>query len=99
MKKSKNMVQKKRLVDVQGEMNNHLTTIRGLVIPVEWDEDGNIRNLAISTYDEDEYWIEMDQRIKQLMSIVRKKVEVTGLVGETDGRKIIIVKRIDTNPS
>jgi len=79
-------------------MNDHLTTIRGLVIPVDWDEDGNILNLAISTFDEDEYWIEIDKKIKQLMSIIRKEVEVTGLVGETDGRKRIIVKRIDINP-
>lgn len=98
MKKSKNMIQKKNLIDERGEMNNHLITLRGLVIPVEWDEDGNIRNLAISTYDEDEYWIEMDHVINRMISILRKEVEVTGLIDETDGRKKIIVKSINSNP-
>jgi hypothetical protein len=41
-------------------------TIRGLVVPVEWDDKGNILNLVISTFDEDEYLIELDQRGKQL---------------------------------
>jgi len=83
---------------MQGEMSNHLTTIRGLVIPVEWDDEGNILNLGISTYDEDEYWIEMDQRMKQMISILRKEVEVTGLVAENEGRKKIVVKKINPNP-
>jgi len=98
MKKFKKKIQEKRLVDVQREINNPFTKIKGLVIPVEWDGDGNILNLAISTYDEDEYWIEMDKKIMRIMSILRKEVEVSGLVAETDGRKKIIVKRINPNP-
>ncbi|MBC8485393.1 MAG: hypothetical protein H8D45_05060, partial [Bacteroidetes bacterium] len=74
-----------------------VTTIRGIVIPVEWDDKGNILKLVISTFDEDEYLIELDKRGKQLMSSIRKELEVTGLVIEGDERKVIKVMRINPN--
>ena len=77
--------------------NDPLTTIRGLVIPVEWDDKGNILNLVISTFDEDEYLIELDQRGKQLMSSIRQELEVTGEVTEIEERKVIKVTRINPN--
>jgi len=77
--------------------NDPLTTIRGLVIPVEWDDKGNILNLVISTFDEDEYLIELDQRGKQLMSSIRQELEVTGEVTEIEERKVIKIMRINTN--
>ena len=98
IKKTKKKIQKKRLVDVQREIENPLTKIRGLIIPAVWDDDGNIINLAISTYDEEEYRMEMDQKIIRIMSILRREVEITGLITENDGMKTIIVKRINTNP-
>ncbi|MBL7174592.1 MAG: hypothetical protein ISS66_02085 [Desulfobacteraceae bacterium] len=83
--------------DVTRPKNAPVTTIRGIVIPVEWDDKGNILKLVISTFDEDEYLIELDKRGKQLMSSIRKELEVTGLVIEGDERKVIKVMRINPN--
>jgi hypothetical protein len=97
MKTSRKKKQKMTGGDLTRLKNAPLTTIKGLVIPVEWDDKGNIRNLVISTFDEDEYIIEPDQAGKQLMSSIRKELEVTGHVSEIADRKVIKVKRISPN--
>jgi hypothetical protein len=68
------------------------TTLKGVVIPVDWDEEGNVTGAAVSTYDEDEYFIEGRGEGVRLMADMRKRVQVQGTVREEGGRKIITVK-------
>ena len=81
--------------DKSRETNIPLTTIRGIVIPADWDEKGNVVAIAISTYDEDEYFINIEKREKgkKLLALIREEVEVSGLVHENEDIKTITVKK------
>jgi hypothetical protein len=67
--------------------------IRGIVIPVEWDERGNVISVAISSQDEDEYLIENQEKGRELRAFSREEVEVFGVLTEEGDRKRIKVKR------
>ena len=71
-------------------------TIRGLLVPVDWDERGNITGTAVSTYFEEEYLIERNARGEALLSFLRQKVKVIGLVRMDEcGRKVIRVEECE----
>jgi hypothetical protein len=68
-------------------------TIRGLIVPMDWDDRGNITGVAISTPFEEEYRIELDQRGEELLAFVRARVTATGVVTlDAQGRKVIMVE-------
>ena len=70
-----------------------LAIIRGIVIPVDWDEEGNVVAGAISTYHEDEYLIDKDEKGNELLAFIRKEVEVNGIIlREQENRPVIIVR-------
>jgi len=70
-----------------------LTTVRGIVIPVDWDEEGNAFAVAISSPDEQEYVIEQDEKGKELLEFIRHEIEVDGVVRKAiKGRKTITVR-------
>lgn len=70
-----------------------LTTIRGVVIPIQWDENGNVVRIAISSHDETEYLVEHGGKGEDLLACIRKEVQVQGETGEGDHRKTIVVKK------
>ena len=73
-----------------------LTTIRGLVIPVDWDEKGNVTAMAISTHLEEEYLVEQNAWGEALLAFLRQRVKVSGsLVLKEDGKKVISVKKYE----
>jgi len=76
------------------ENRNGLITIRGIVTPVDWDEKGNVVATAISTHTEEEYLVINDSKGKELLNLIQEAVEVSGLVKELAGTKIITVKHI-----
>jgi hypothetical protein len=71
----------------------NMIRIRGIVIPVEWDEKGNVISVAISSQDEDEYLIENQEKGQELRAFSREEVEVFGVLTEEGDRKRIKVKR------
>ena len=72
---------------------DELTTIRGIVIPVDWDEDGNVLATAISSQDEHQYFVELDKKGKKMLGLIRRGIEVSGVVRKIiKGRKTITVK-------
>ena len=74
----------------------HSIVIRGLLVPVDWDEKGNITETAVSTYFEEEYRIERNVRGEALLPFLRQKVKVIGLVRMDDrGRKVVRVKEYE----
>ena len=71
-------------------------TIRGLLVPVDWDEKGNIIKTAVSTYFEEEYLIEKNVRGEALLPFLRQKVKVIGFVRMDDrGRKVVRVEEYE----
>ena len=73
-----------------------LATVRGLVIPVDWDDKGNVIATAISTQLEEEYLVEQNAWGEALLAFLRQRVKVSGSVAvKDDGKKIITVKRYE----
>jgi hypothetical protein len=73
------------------EGNSEHVHIRGIVVPVDWDTQGNAVKAAVFTSEEHEYFIKKDNRSKGLFELMRQEVEVTGTVRERAGQKIISV--------
>ena len=73
-------------------------TIRGIVIPADWDEKGNVVAVAVSTYDEVEYLIENHESEKELKAFIREEVEVSGILREEKNRLIIKIKEYSLKP-
>lgn len=67
-------------------------TVRGILIPVEWDESGSVLTTAVSTNQEDQFVIEDSKKGEELRAHLRAEVEVTGSVKESEGRTIIRVE-------
>jgi len=73
-----------------------LTTVRGLVVPVDWDDKGNVTATAISTHLEEEYLVDQNAWGEALLAFVRQRVKVSGsIVQREDGKKVIIVKKYE----
>jgi len=68
-------------------------TIRGLIVPMDWDDRGNITGVAISTPSEEEYRIELDRRGEELLAFARARVRASGMITlDAQGRKVIMVE-------
>ena len=67
--------------------------VKGVIIPMDWDEHGNVVALAISSNDEKEYMVDKKGKGKELLSLIRKEVEVRGVITEADQKKIIRVSK------
>jgi hypothetical protein len=73
-----------------------LTTVRGLVIPVDWDDKGNVTATAISTHLEEEYLVDQNAWGEALLAFLRQRVKVSGsIVLKEDGKKFIKVKKYE----
>ena len=73
-----------------------VVTIKGLPVPSDWDETGNIIKIAVSTFFEEEYLVEPNPRGKELFPFLRQKVKISGRVRVDDhGRKVVRVKEYE----
>ena len=72
---------------------NKTTVVKGVIIPTDWDEHGNVVALAISSNDEKEYTVDKKGKGKELLGLIRKEVEVRGVITEEDQKKIIRVSK------
>jgi hypothetical protein len=68
-----------------------LTSINGIIVPVDWDEKGNVIAAAISCQDELEYQLDNNKKGSELLSLVQEEVEAVGIVREKGNRKVITV--------
>ena len=71
-----------------------MDSIKGIVIPSDWDSNGNVISMAIATRDEEEYIIENHQKLSNLKQLLRKEVVVNGSIKCRNNYKIINVKSI-----
>jgi hypothetical protein len=70
-----------------------MTVVTGVVIPTDWDDEGNVIGIAISSHDETEYFVDKKGKGPDLLPLIRKEVEVSGVVREEENRKVIIVRK------
>ena len=78
--------------------NTEAITIRGILIPSSWDEKGDIVAVVIATYKEEKYLVSDKAMVQRLLSLLRKRVVVNGIVNRQDTNRIIDIKdvKIDT---
>lgn len=69
--------------------NTYPFAIRGIVIPVDWDDAGSVISISILTSDEDEYLVHWDEMGKQLLPFIREEVEATGVLESGSNKKIM----------
>ncbi len=68
-------------------------TLRGILIPVDWDKGGKVTRIGLSARDEREYLININEKHQKLFGLIQKEVEVTGVMREQRGKKIVTVRR------
>lgn len=73
-------------------------TIRGIVIPVDWDEKGKVVAVGVSACDEEEYLVDKDYKGQELLHYIQEEVEVSGVVREARNKKIITVRKYILKP-
>ena len=73
-------------------LKKRMPTIKGIIIPSSWDEDGNIKEVSLHTSDEKEYQVQLNGLGLELLELVQHKVEATGKIRERlDGSRQIIL--------
>jgi hypothetical protein len=68
--------------------------IKGIVVPTDWDSNGNVISLAIATGSEQEYLIENHRQVTNLGALIRQEVVATGSIKCRKEHKIIKVAQI-----
>jgi hypothetical protein len=68
-----------------------LKTIRGIVIPTDWHDNGLPRSVAIATYREQKYLVAESPKCRQLLSMLNERVVVSGRVHLEDTNMVIEV--------
>ena len=63
-------------------MKDTSKTVRGIVIPADWDDAGNVLAIAVSAPGEKQYIVEQNSLEKDLKKLMRQEVEVIGVVGK-----------------
>jgi hypothetical protein len=71
-----------------------MDSIKGIVIPSDWDSNGNVISMAIATRNEEEYIIENHQKLLNLKELLRQEVVVNGSIKCRNNYKVINVKSI-----
>lgn len=74
-------------------MGRSQTVINGIIIPSEWNEKGEIQNIAIVTFDEDTFLIADNNHARALMNSLRKTVTLSGKVSMKGIQKEIRISK------
>ncbi len=70
--------------------------IKGIVTPTDWDDDGNVTEVALATASEDEYFLDGGKPMQKLLMLVGEEVVVSGTVGSEKKRgKTIMVENYE----
>jgi len=84
---------RKEVMKKKEGMGDEIITVKGIVIPVDWDEEGNPIATAILAPGEEEYFVEQEGEGIELLGLMQHEVEATGMLRETvRGHKVITVK-------
>lgn len=72
------------------EKRNAESSITGIIVPADWDDNDNLIQIAIQTIDEEEYIIKQNKRGRELLDLIEQEVEVIGTTTENGDGNIII---------
>ncbi len=80
-------------------MTTAQTTINGIIIPSAWNDQGEIQNIAIVTFDEDTVLIADCPKARALMQSLRKTVTLFGKISSIGTRKEIRISGFEVHDS
>lgn len=80
-------------------MTKSQTVINGIIVPSEWNEKGEIQNIAIVTFDEDTFLIADNNKARILMNSLRKTVTLSGKVSMNGTQKEIRISKFRIHDS
>ena len=81
---------------MEGQTQNNTITLRGLLVPTHWDEQGHAVGFALSGFDEQVYQLDDPQGLRELKELLRKVVLVRGtLTRASDGSQVLRVKNCE----
>jgi len=72
-----------------------IITVRGIVIPVDWDKKGTVIAAALSTHKEEEYLIEHNDEGRKMMAFIQHEVETSGVVRKGHDKKTITISTFE----
>ena len=72
-------------------MDQKKVTIIGVLVPDQWEDNGEISGLALLTDDESKYVVNCRDIEYDIMPMLRKKIEVSGLLKTNAQEKTILV--------
>ncbi len=72
------------------EKKNSESSITGIIVPSDWDDNDNLIQIAIQTIDEEEYIIKQNKKGRELLDMIEQEVEVIGTTTEDEDGDIII---------
>ena len=75
-----------------------MVSIQGIVVPIDWDDDGNVTSVAIATRAEEEFLIRNSDKVEELKRLLRQEVEVHGEMTLEGSQKVILVKSVVPQP-
>ncbi len=73
-------------------MQGSFKKIKGVLLPVKWDENGSVQDIALYADDENEYIIVKNIKGKEMIKMLRQQVELYGTVQCKKGKHIIHVE-------
>ena len=74
------------------------TFLKGIVVPSNWDEKGNIISLKIASSDEKEYYVETRDVNEALLKYLREEITVSGTIEHRGGIDYIHVQGVIKQP-
>lgn len=69
-------------------------SLKGILIPSNWDENGNIISLKIASSDEKEYCVEYQDINSSLIPYLRKEIIVNGILEQRGAIAFIHVQDV-----
>ncbi|MBN1829658.1 MAG: hypothetical protein JW884_11010 [Deltaproteobacteria bacterium] len=79
------------MVKAMKHVKGDLHSVRGIILPVAWDDRGIVTDIVLSTVSEEEYYIDREGRGRELWRYIRADVEATGTVTARDNRRTMRV--------
>lgn len=73
-------------------------TIRGTILPAEWDRHGRVTSIGIGTEEDEDYIIFLDKIGEKLFKFVDRNVEATGIVKNVFGDFVLTVNNYKLLP-
>jgi hypothetical protein len=64
--------------------------LQGIVLPNQWDDNGNVKRIALNTHDEKEYIIESSGQGKELLNHLQEMIEIEGKVLQRLGGSLYV---------